>query len=255
MGALGHYLEAEGLATASISLIRLHTEKIQPPRALWVSFPLGRPFGVPEDPDFQKRVLQALLALFAMTSGPVLADFPEDAPSSASDDDLTGMACPLPFNPPQGGEETLEAAVAREIRELQPWYDLAQERRRRTTFGAAGLSIDEVTQVLFGWLSEPPRVPEVSDRSPEDLLKLAAEDLKAFYFEAIAGQPQPLSGRQLTDWFWGETAAAKLFVGLRERCLKDSMPARQQIGQNLLVPRDQWSRFGITQRWWHTPKT
>ena len=62
MSALGHYLESEGLATASISLIRLHTEKIRPPRALWVPFELGRPLGVPDDPAFQTRVLRALLA-------------------------------------------------------------------------------------------------------------------------------------------------------------------------------------------------
>jgi hypothetical protein len=255
VGALGHYLEAAGLATASISLIRLHTEKIRPPRALWVPFPLGRPLGAPDDPDFQKRVLRALLALFSETSGPVLRDYPEEAPYSASGADLTGMACPLRLDAPEGGEEPLEAAVRREIRELQPWYDLARERRQRTTFGVAGLSIDEVVQALFGWLSDPPHVPEVAGRSPEDVLKLAAEDLKAFYFEAVGGQPQPLSGRALADWFWAETTAAKLFVALRERCVNDAMPLRQQIGRNLMVPRDQWGRFGITQRWWHAPKS
>lgn len=255
MSALGHYLEAEGLPTASLSLIRLHTEKIRPPRALWVPFQLGRPLGVPDDPAFQKRVLRSLLALFAEASGPVLLDYPEDAPGSTSDDDLSGMACPLRFDAPQGGEETIEAAVTREIRELQPWYDLARERRQRTTFGAADLPIEEVAGTLFGWLSDPPVVPQVAGRSPDDLLKLAAEDLKVFYFEAIAGQPQPVDGRQLADWFWGETAAAKLFLALRERCMEDPAPARQWIGQNLMVPRDQWSRFGITARWWHAPKT
>lgn len=255
MGALGHYLETEGLATASISLIRLHTEKIRPPRALWVSFPLGRPLGVPDQPHFQKQVLRSLLALLEEPSGPVLSDYPEDAPALTTDDDLSGMACPLRFEAPQDGEITLEAAVMREVRELQPWYDLAYERRRRTTFGAAGLAIDDVAQALFGWLSEPPSVPEAAGRTPEDLLKLAAEDLKAFYFEAVAGQPQPLSGRALADWFWGETAAAKLFIALRERCINDPAPDRQSIGRNLMVPRDQWSRFGITERWWHTSKT
>ena len=27
-------------------------------------------------------------------------------------------------------------------------------------------------------------------------------------------------------------------------------PARQLIGRNLLVPREQWGRFGIAERWW-----
>jgi hypothetical protein len=253
VSALGHYLESEGLPTASISLIRLHTEKIRPPRALWVPFELGRPLGVPDDKLFQARVLRSLLSLFSEPKGPVLADYPEEA-SGAASAGLDGMACPLRFDAPETGEETLEAAVLREIRELQPWYDLAHERRQRTTFGAAGLPVEEVARVLCGWLLETFPGPSEEGRSPEEMLKLAAEDLKVFYLEAAAGQPQPLGSRQMANWFWGETAAAKLFVALRERCISDPDPTRQMIGRNLMVPREQWSRFGITERWWHKPK-
>ena len=252
MSALGHYLESEGLPTASISLIRLHTEKIRPPRALWVPFELGRPLGVPDDAAFQTRVLRSLLALFSEPQGPVLADYREEAPAAATGD-LDGLACPLRFDAPDAREETLDAAVLREIAELQPWYDLARERRQRTTFGVAGLPIEEVAGVLCGWLSDAPSHATAEDRPPEAMLKLAAEDLKVFYFEAAAGQPQPLGSRQIADWFWGETAAAKLFVALRERCISDPDPTRQLIGRNLMVPREQWSRFGITERWWHKP--
>ena len=61
MSALGHYLEEEGIATTQISLIREHTEAMKPPRALWVPFVLGRPFGVPNDAAFQRRVVLAAL--------------------------------------------------------------------------------------------------------------------------------------------------------------------------------------------------
>jgi hypothetical protein len=253
VSALGHYLESEGLPTASISLIRLHTEKIHPPRALWVPFELGRPLGVPDDKAFQTRVLQALLALFTASKGPVLADSLEEA-SGVTTADLDGLACPIRFDAPDAREETLEAAVQREIRELQPWYDLARERRQRTTFGVAGLPIEEVARLLSGWVSEAGPSPSADGRSPEAMLKLAAEDLKVFYFEAAAGQPQPLGSRQMADWFWGETTAAKVFVALRERCISDPDPTRQLIGRNLMVPREQWSRFGITERWWHKTK-
>ena len=77
MSALGHYLEEEGLATVSISLIRPQTENTRPPRALWVPFELGRPFGPPTDPVFQRRVLLTALRLLERTDGPVLLqDFP-----------------------------------------------------------------------------------------------------------------------------------------------------------------------------------
>ena len=252
MGALGHYLEGEGLATAGISLIRLHSEKIRPPRALWVPFKLGRPLGVPDDAAFQGRVLRAVLALFAEPKGPVLIDYPEEASGSASDD-LSGMACPLRLDAPAGAKETLEDAILREIRELRPWYDLARERRQRTTFGVTSLAIEDVARLLCGWLAGPTPGPAGNGTSPEAMLKLATEDLKAFYFEAAAGQPQPVGSRAMADWFWGETAAAKLFVALRERCIADPDPARQLIGRNLMVPRAQWSRFGITEHWWQKP--
>ena len=67
MGALGHFLEREGIPTVGISLVREHTEKIRPPRALWVTFELGRPFGIPDDAAFQRRVMQGALGLIERT--------------------------------------------------------------------------------------------------------------------------------------------------------------------------------------------
>ena len=74
MSALGHYLEERGLATAAISLIRPQTENTKPPRALWVPFELGRPFGPPSDPAFQRRVVLAALRLLEREDGPVLIE-------------------------------------------------------------------------------------------------------------------------------------------------------------------------------------
>ena len=258
MGALGHYLEDEGLATASISLIRLHSEKIRPPRALWVPFELGRPFGVPGDRAFQRRVLLALLALLGESKGPVLADYAEDVPgyvAGADAQDMSGMACPISLDRPSGAEETLSQAVAREIGQLQPWFDRALEQRGRSTFGDAGLPIEQVAAFLGGWLSDPPPPSPRPDQTTDAMLKLASEDLKAFYFEAAVAQPDAASmtARQLADWFWGETAAAKLFAALRERLIADASPSRQVTGRNHMVPREQWGRFGITERWWRTP--
>ena len=79
MGGLGHYFEEQEIATTQISLIREHTETIKPPRALWVPFELGRPFGVPNDSEFQRSVLEHALDLLERSSGAVLEDFPEEA--------------------------------------------------------------------------------------------------------------------------------------------------------------------------------
>jgi len=76
---LARTLEAHGIATSSISLVREHTEKVKPPRALFVPFPFGHALGRPNDPALQHRVLRAALDLFCEGAGPVLRDLPDDA--------------------------------------------------------------------------------------------------------------------------------------------------------------------------------
>ncbi len=131
MGALGHFIEREGIPTAQISLIREQTAAIKPPRALWVPFMLGRPFGAPNAPDFQRKVLRALLALFNRPTGPVLEDFPEDAPGDAIDG--ATFACPVSFARTVTDGDDPVAAMKREIAQLAPWYELARKRRGRST--------------------------------------------------------------------------------------------------------------------------
>lgn len=55
--AIAHYLEAEGIMTTGIALIRENAEALQPPRLIRVTFPLGYPLGKPNDPAFQRRVI------------------------------------------------------------------------------------------------------------------------------------------------------------------------------------------------------
>src|SRR5687768_14386820 len=102
---------------------------MNPPRALWVPFMLGRPFGVPNDAAFQERVLLAALRVLEAPSGPVLADYPEDAPQSTADD-AAGQVCPVGFAKEVDGSD-LGALLLREVEALAPWHDLARERRGR----------------------------------------------------------------------------------------------------------------------------
>ena len=48
---------------------------MKPPRALAVPFELGRPFGAPNEVEFQRKVLHNCLELLERESGPVLEDF------------------------------------------------------------------------------------------------------------------------------------------------------------------------------------
>ena len=85
MGGLAHDLETAGIATTQISLIREHSERMRPPRAMWVPFALGRPLGAAGDPVFQRLVLHAALDLLTAPAGPILFDYPEEAPDEAGE--------------------------------------------------------------------------------------------------------------------------------------------------------------------------
>lgn len=237
MSAIGHYLEAAGLPTVSISLIRLHTEKMRPPRALWVPYELGRPLGVPNDPTFQVRVLKAALALLEHTDGPILLDHAEDAPARAAGDAGDGWVCPVSF-PAPAGAETPAAALKREIASLKPWQALAEERRGRTTVGQSGLSIDAVADYVAAFAADEATRPPLEGVTEAEAFKRLTDDLQAFYQEAATAQPGH-GGRHVDvlDWFWGQTQAGQLLLACRERA-RDSGDTRLKfIAERLLVPQ------------------
>ena len=75
VGLIQRAIEYAGITTVSLSLLREITEKIRPPRALFVPFPLGYPLGEPDDPPLQLRVMRAAFALLARNDAPVLENF------------------------------------------------------------------------------------------------------------------------------------------------------------------------------------
>ncbi|MGE0688067.1 MAG: selenoprotein B, partial [Dehalococcoidia bacterium] len=104
-----------------------------PPRALWVPFPLGRPFGTANDRDFQLDVLRSLLSLFNETTGPVLADYGRDAPDQLDDDVAWTCALPLPpLDEATTKREQLTQALQSEAGFLLPWFEEGLSKRGRT---------------------------------------------------------------------------------------------------------------------------
>ena len=219
--------------------MREHTEVIRPPRALWVTFELGRPFGAPGDPALQRRVLSAALALLEAPSGPVLADYPE----TITEPDLTGWACPVNFAAAPAASDDRASILLREIGALAPWYDRAATRSGRTTVGVSGLAIPEAARFLVGHLDAdaPPAAPAGVARA--DAIKRACEDLKAYYIEALGAQPGGAgSAHQQAEWLWGETALGRLLLDLYPILTASSDPAVQWVGIRLLVPATQIHR-------------
>ena len=241
VGGLAHYVEEEGVATTQISLIRPHTEAIKPPRAMWVPFDLGRPLGIPHDAGFQKRVLLSALKLLEESSGPVITDFPEEAPVTREADVI--WACPVNLVREKidlNDANALRAAFKKETVEMRSWYDLAVKEKQRTTVGVSGLEINQIVEFIGAFIDSVPANPR-EDISLSFSLNFAVDDLKAFYYEAAAAQPGSASptAEELDDWFWGDTVAAKVLFAVKDRCLKKDDKMMQLLGKILLIPMSQ----------------
>ena len=236
MSALGHYLEEEGIPTVSISLIREHTAAIKPPRALWVPFMLGRPLGVPNDSEFQRKVMTAALSLLEREAGPILEAFPEDAPYEDLGAEPEGLSCPVTL-PRLRSEGTLAERLSDEIAQLQVWHDLSVRHRGRTTLGATGLSPQAIGEFLVSSLSEEELASYRPDVGAAAALKLATDELKAYYYEAKSVQPGRHSPAEIEHWFWMETSVGQVFFEIYKKATRSTDPTMKPLATVALVPR------------------
>jgi hypothetical protein len=235
VSALGHTIEEAGIATVAIALIRPQAERTRPPRALWVPFELGRPFGPPGDKAFQRRVILAALGLLLADAGPVLlADFPDDDPREVPDDSWRPPLVRAVGGTPEGG--ALADELEAEMRGLASAYARSCTERGRSTVGLSGLAPAAFGEYIALWLRGPPPPSPVPDMSPVLALRFAVDDLKAYALEAaIAGGFQP-SSRQLGDWLWNQTASGAAIRQLRRKLLADTDERAKLIANMFLVP-------------------
>jgi hypothetical protein len=125
-------------------------------------------------------VLRAALQLLDAPHGPLLMDFPEDAPAVA--DDAEPLVCPVNFAPmPEelSDNDSWRAALQREIGQLRTWYDLAVSTRGRTTVGVSQLTPEEAGAFIGAFLDGhvPPQARD--DLPLAAQFRFAVEDLKA----------------------------------------------------------------------------
>lgn len=240
MGVLAHFLEEAGLPTTQISLIRKHTEIIKPPRALWVPFELGRPLGIPNDAAFQNRVLLACLKLLEAKEGPVLEDFPEDIPLTMNQDKkILPYAINIDLQKAAGKTEAekLQAMFREEMLQLLAWHELSVQKHGRTTVGVSGIDLSSLAGFLCDFLNGEITENHRDGITLPELLKLATEDVKAFYFESMAAKlGQPPESKHLSEWFWEKTAAARILFEIQKICVNSDDQMLKLFGQKLLIP-------------------
>jgi hypothetical protein len=223
---LARALEAGGISTTSISLVREHTEKLKPPRALFVPFPFGLALGPPEEPAMQHRVLAAALELLQAPAGPVLVDFPDEAEAGGEPPAplQASMVAAAPAAP------TAEDAAA-ETAEMQRRHGRWLARSGgRTAVALSGVPADRLdTLVRFLDLFAANGAADMAERPADvplpNFVRYGADDLKALYYETFLADKPGAGGAEIARWFWGETAAGALLRRVRERLDASDDPA------------------------------
>jgi len=189
-------------------------EKMQPPRTLYCEFPLGRPLGKPDDPAFQRDVLERSLALLD-AGGPVLETYPEVIESEEM---------PLACSIPPRYDASLPPAVD-EAKGLRSAYNRSVAKRGLTEVGRA-IDADGVPgalDVLHQW-AEGASWQEVP--LPGKNTIAVCHDIRAYYTAAaleLATGPAP-GGRAVDAWFHEETEAGKTILAARASLKEQEAP-------------------------------
>ena len=213
---LARALEAQGIATTSISLVREHTEKVKPPRALFVPFPFGHALGRPSDPPLQHRVLRAALDLLSAPAGPVLVDFPDDAepgdqPGAPAQASTIAPAAAVPDDP------------ALETTQMRQYHEQWRARNGgRTAVGLSGISPERFRGVVrflqeFASGADADMAERPAAVPLAGFIRWCADDLKTIAFEGYLATTPAAGGDEVARWFWSATAAGQLLRRVRDR--------------------------------------
>jgi D-proline reductase (dithiol) PrdB len=77
VGLIQREIEKAGIPTIGISIVREYSEKVKPPRTVFLKWPFGHPLGEPFNIDQQRVVLaEALRALYAIQDPGAIIDLP-----------------------------------------------------------------------------------------------------------------------------------------------------------------------------------
>ena len=215
---LARVLEEAGLSTTAIVLIKEHAERVKPPRALAVPFPFGFALGNPDDPPFQHKVLAAALDLLRADATPVLAEFPDDADAPVR---------LVQARAAQGDAVTKDGDAAAEITALRGYYERwVGDHDGRTMVGLSGVPQRRFRGLVRFLQAYADGGDAAYDEQPAGMplgrfLRVASDDLKAFYEEARMCQRPGERNNDLQRWFWSETAAGDLLVRVADRLTAD----------------------------------
>ena len=186
-------------------------------------------------------MLTETLKLLERTDGPILADFPGGPPGPASneDGDIEGWTCPVNFGDSTQDvsvEEDPLAALTQEIELMRTWYDLFLEKNKKTTMGISEVDFDTCINYMVDFIGDPDTPPPRTDIPRYQMLKLATDEMKAYYFEAGLARPGIATDKELADWYYGETIAGKVLLKVNEACAKSGDEVLIGMSDRRIIP-------------------
>jgi hypothetical protein len=233
---LAHDLERQGLSTTLIGLIGRHVALMRPPRAMVVPFELGRPFGAPEEPDFQRRVLADAIRLLARTDGPIMTDFPYDPPPPRAG--LPPWVPPIeraPSNTAFASALEHASGLRAEIAQLRPANDDWVRQGGRRLDRITGMGSEEIVARIIDYKFDRMIESPMAGYPPHLALKFAADDLKHFYYQAALARPARVTDVEIDDWFFDDTLAGRLIVALKEALMNSDDEAVRNFAATSFV--------------------
>ena len=228
---LARALEESGLSTTTIVLLKEHAQRVKPPRALFVPFPYGFALGRPQDPPFQHKVLAAALDLLPLDETPVLAEFPEEGDG------------PVRLLHAGAAREGMAAAVAGdpadEVTSLRGYYERwVEDHDGRTTVGLSQVPQRRWRGLVWFLEGVAAGADVTYDERPDDIpvsrfIRLATDDLKAFYMEARMAQRPGERYNDIHGWFWTQTSMGDLVVRVADRMKSAEDETLQRAGNDI----------------------
>ena len=214
---------------------------MRPPRALFVPFELGRPFGPPNKPEIQRQVLIEALTLLERRDGPIIEDFvTHSIYHKGIEEENEGWTCPINLAKPTNDltdTQKLSFDLKQEVILLQPWSKRSIESSKgRRLDGLTTYSPEEIIDLLVSFIENPDIISFIPNQPIGRALKIISDDLKNFYFQSAMAKPKNISDVKLGNWFYGDTLAGKLLIEIRAICLAHSNESLKLIGRTNFVP-------------------
>ena len=107
--------------------------------------------------------------------------------------------------------------------------------------------MDHLGEYIYAYVKgEEPDNP-LQDVDPSVSLKLAVEDLKGYYIEAVTAQPgqEDLSSKALKEWFWDKTTVGEVLVELIKTCSRSENEKLKMMGTHFIAPMDVMMKRGV----------